>query len=86
MAEAAYCEPSLFHIAKPGVSPGLLPPCILKYGGQSDRLPTKHTCFHELLPEYTRKELLADQMALSLDNTHGCWLNESLPSLAVGLR
>jgi hypothetical protein len=51
----------------------LSPPfVIMKNGGQSDRLPTSHTCFHALLlPEYTSKEHLADRMSLALDNAHG---------------
>jgi hypothetical protein len=45
---------------------------IMKNGGQSDRLPTSHTCFHALLlPEYTSKEYLADRMSLALKNAHG---------------
>ena len=45
---------------------------ISRNGGESDLLPTSHTCFnHLLLPEYGNKEKLKRLLELALDNAHG---------------
>ena len=45
---------------------------ISKNGGESELLPTSHTCFnHLLLPEYGSKEKLKRLLELALDNAHG---------------
>lgn len=45
---------------------------ISKNGGESDLLPTSHTCFnHLLLPEYSGKEKLKRLLELALDNATG---------------
>lgn len=51
----------------------LQPPFLVaKNGGQSERLPTSHTCFNTLLlPEYDSKEWLADRLSLALQNSTG---------------
>jgi ubiquitin-protein ligase E3 A len=41
-------------------------------GGNSDRLPTAHTCFnHLLLPPYSTKEVLRQRLECALDNSEG---------------
>jgi ubiquitin-protein ligase E3 A len=51
----------------------LQPPFLIaKNGGQSERLPTAHTCFNSLLlPEYDTKEWLRDRLLLALQNSTG---------------
>jgi ubiquitin-protein ligase E3 A len=45
---------------------------ISKNGGDSELLPTSHTCFnHLLLPEYGSKDKLKRLLELALDNAHG---------------
>ena len=45
---------------------------ISKNGGDSELLPTSHTCFnHLLLPEYASKDKLKRLLELALDNAHG---------------
>lgn len=50
---------------------------IAKNGGDSDRLPTSHTCFNVLLlSEYKTKEKLKDRLLKALDNSDcGFFLN-----------
>jgi hypothetical protein len=41
-------------------------------GGDSDRLPTAHTCFnHLLLPAYTSKEKLQERLRTALEHAEG---------------
>jgi len=48
------------------------PHVISKMGGDSDRLPTAHTCFnHLLLPAYTSKEMLQDRLRKALEYAEG---------------
>jgi ubiquitin-protein ligase E3 A len=51
----------------------LQPPFLVaKNGGQSERLPTSHTCFNTLLlPEYESKGWLQDRLSLALQNSTG---------------
>lgn len=50
---------------------------IAKNGGDSDRLPTSHTCYNVLLlSAYSSKEKLADRLATALNNSNcGFFLN-----------
>eukprot|EP00983_Pelagomonas_calceolata_P109731 1159589-Pelagomonas_calceolata.AAC.8 len=46
--------------------------CPRRMGGDSDRLPTAHTCFnHLLLPAYTSKEMLQDRLRKALEYAEG---------------
>lgn len=43
-----------------------------RMGGDSDRLPTAHTCFnHLLLPAYTSKEVLQERLRTALEYAEG---------------
>lgn len=45
---------------------------ISKNGGDSDRLPTAHTCFnHLLLPSYSSKAKLRDRLDLAIEQSEG---------------
>ncbi|CAG8527024.1 7036_t:CDS:10 [Ambispora gerdemannii] len=45
---------------------------IAKNGGDSDRLPTSHTCYNVLLlPEYKTKERLKDRLLTAINNSEG---------------
>ena len=45
---------------------------IVKQGGDSDRLPTSHTCFNQLLiPEYSGKDKLAMLLRKAIQNSEG---------------
>ncbi len=45
---------------------------IARHGGDSDRLPSAHTCFnHLLLPEYSSKNKLRDRLLAAIDNAEG---------------
>lgn len=45
---------------------------ISKNGGDSDRLPTAHTCFnHLLLPSYSTKAKLRDRLDVAIDQSEG---------------
>ena len=45
---------------------------VAKNGGQSERLPTSHTCFNTLLlPEYDSKGWLENRLSLALQNSTG---------------
>ena len=43
-----------------------------RHGGDSDRLPSAHTCFnHLLLPEYSSKDKLQERLLAAIDNAEG---------------
>ena len=45
---------------------------ISKNGGDSEHLPTAHTCFnHLLLPQYDTQEKLAQKLRLAINNSEG---------------
>lgn len=45
---------------------------ISKNGGDSDRLPTAHTCFnHLLLPSYSTKAKLKERLNLAIEQSEG---------------
>jgi ubiquitin-protein ligase E3 A len=45
---------------------------ISKNGGDSERLPTAHTCFnHLLLPQYSSRAKLAEKLKLAINNAEG---------------
>jgi hypothetical protein len=45
---------------------------ISKNGGDSERLPTAHTCFnHLLLPDYSSREKLEQKLKLAITQTEG---------------
>eukprot|EP00899_Mesostigma_viride_P014895 jgi/Mesvir1/23406/Mv21098-RA.1 len=49
-----------------------LPFVISRNGGDSDRLPTAHTCFnHLLLPQYKSKEKLRERLVTAINNAEG---------------
>ncbi|KAH7441352.1 hypothetical protein KP509_03G034500 [Ceratopteris richardii] len=51
---------------------GCLPFIIQRNGGETDRLPTAHTCFNVLLlPEYNSKNKLENRLKLAISNSIG---------------
>eukprot|EP01118_Nematostelium_gracile_P014044 TRINITY_DN5399_c0_g1_i1.p1 TRINITY_DN5399_c0_g1~~TRINITY_DN5399_c0_g1_i1.p1 ORF type:complete len:469 (+),score=99.25 TRINITY_DN5399_c0_g1_i1:722-2128(+) len=45
---------------------------ITRHGGDSDRLPSAHTCFnHLLLPEYSSKDKLQERLLSAINNAEG---------------
>ena len=46
--------------------------CIAKNGGDSDRLPTSHTCFNVLLlPEYKEESRMSERLLTAIQNAEG---------------
>eukprot|EP00752_Nemacystus_decipiens_P004319 g3945.t1 len=55
-----------------GLGSSALSLVISKNGGDSDRLPTAHTCFnHLLLPSYSTKAKLKDRLDLAIEQSEG---------------
>ncbi|CAN0125362.1 unnamed protein product [Scytosiphon promiscuus] len=55
-----------------GLGSSALSLVISKNGGDSDRLPTAHTCFnHLLLPSYSTKDKLRDRLNLAIEQSEG---------------
>ena len=66
----------LFFVTGCGRAPagGLanVPLCVQRAGGDSDFLPTAHTCFNTLLlPEYATEEKMRERMVTALENAEG---------------
>ena len=65
----------LFFVTGCGRAPagGLgVPLCVQRAGGDSEFLPTAHTCFNTLLlPEYATEEKMRERMVTALENAEG---------------
>ena len=45
---------------------------IIKDGNETEKLPTSHTCFNQLLiPEYPTKDILRDKLEMAVNNATG---------------